>query len=82
MWLRFPKDENNFLILILYWSIANEQCCDSFRSTASDSATHINVSILTQIQGRVFDGRVRGESVKCLIAGVHPSGLVGGEVPG
>ena len=29
-----------------------------------------------------FDGRVRGENVRCLIAGVHPSGLVGGEVTG
>ena len=48
----------------------------------SDSATHIHVSILPQIQGRVFDGRVRGESVRCLMAGVHPSGLVGGEVTG
>ena len=48
----------------------------------SDSATHIHVSILPQIQGRVFDGRVRGESVRCLMAGVHPSGLVGSEVTG
>lgn len=67
-------------ILILYWSIANEQCGDSFRSIVSDFATHIYVSILSQIQGRVFDVRVRGESVRCLIAGVHPSGLVGGEI--
>ena len=69
-------------ILILYWSIANEQCGDSFRSTASDSATHIHVSILPQIQGRAFDGRVRGESVRCMIACVHPFGLIGGEVTG
>ena len=48
----------------------------------SDFATHIYVSILSQIQGRVFDVRVRGESVRCLIAGVHPSGLVGGELSG
>ena len=48
----------------------------------SDSATHIHVSISPKIQGRVFDGRVRGESVRCLMAGVHPSGLVGGEVTG
>ena len=43
---------------------------------------HTHVSILPQIQGRAFDGRVRGESVRCLTAGVHPSGLVGGEVTG
>ena len=71
-----------FLILILYGSIDNKQCGDSFRSTSSDSATHIHVSILPQTQGRVFDGKVRGESVRCLTAGVHPSGLVGGEVTG
>lgn len=83
MWLRFPKDEYNFLkILVLYWSMASEQCGDSFRSTASDSATHVRVSILPQMQGRAFDGRVRGESVRCLIACVHPFGLVGGEVTG
>ena len=33
-------------------------------------------------QGRVFDGRVRGESMSCLTACVHPSGLVCGEVTG
>ena len=47
-----------------------------------DSATHIHVSILPQIQGRVSKGTVRGEGVRCLIAGVHPSGLVGGELSG
>ena len=48
----------------------------------SDSATHIHVSILPQIQGRAFKGTVRGEGVRCLIAGVHPSGLAGGELSG
>lgn len=62
--------------------MASEQCGDSFRSTASDRHTRTSVSILPPDAGKGFDGRVRGECERCLIACVHPFGLVGGEVTG
>ena len=50
-WLVYRKKriEQIFLkLLILYWKMANQQCCDSFRWTERDSVIHIHVSILPQ----------------------------------
>ena len=37
-----------FKLLILYWSIASQQCCDIFRWTTKNSAIPIHESILPQ----------------------------------
>ena len=57
-------------LFILYWSIANYQCCDSFQWT-TNSIIHIHVSILFQTP---LPSRLSHNTIKVLFISIDGDG--------